>query len=272
MKRALMLGGALMLSVAPIVATADESLPPRPIGEAGAQLLAQATVNEGVDAGKLIGADVVDGTGEKVGEIDSVMVDPDGNVSSVVMDVSGWLESEKLVAVSWSDLKVQEDGKVVTSLNKDAAKAAAAFNYKDPQLRGQVLTEEGERYAASDTDGSTTAETDETQTADTGANADADSPVTNADGSVNASKLIGVEVKSPDDDKVGDIGEVVLDKGGEVQGVVVDVGGFLGLGSRPVLLNWKDVTLTDKEGEFAAVVNITKDRLEQMPVYDSSKD
>ena len=48
-----------------------------------------------VDAGKLIGEDVVDGNGKTVGEIESVIVDPKGKVTSVVLDVSGWLESEK---------------------------------------------------------------------------------------------------------------------------------------------------------------------------------
>ena len=31
-----------------------------------------------------------------------------------MIDVSGWLESEKLVAVKWSDLKTGEDNKIVS--------------------------------------------------------------------------------------------------------------------------------------------------------------
>ena len=108
--------------------------------------IAQAAAGE-VDAGKLIGQEVYDANGDKVGEIDSVMVAPKGKVDSVVIDVSGWLESEKLVAVKWSDLKTGEDSKIVSALTKDSAKAAAAYDYTDPALRGQVLTESGERYA-----------------------------------------------------------------------------------------------------------------------------
>ena len=268
MKRALLLGGAVtaMLGAAPLAMADAISTTADPVQ------IAQAATGE-VDAGKLIGQDVHDAAGEKVGEIDSVMVDPNGKVDSVVIDVSGWLESEKLVAVEWSELQTGEDNKIVSSLTKDSAKAAAAYNYKDPALRGQVLTESGERYAATD-DADAPADTtaDDTATATADADADADnSAVMNADGSLNASKLIGLDVQSPEDKKVGDIGEVVLDKDGQVEGVVVDVGGFLGIATHPVLLDWKDVTLASQDGKDRAVVSLTKEKLEQMPAYEVSK-
>src|SRR4029453_6791517 len=265
MKRALLLSGAVtaMLGAAPF-AMADNAI----VTETNSVQIAQAAVGE-VDAGKLIGEEVYDANGDKVGEIDSVMVDQKGKVSSVVIDVSGWLESEKLVAVKWSDLKTGEDNKIVSALTKDSAKAAAAYNYADPALRGQVLTESGERYAATDADApaDTTADAPATATAD--ANAD-NSAMMNADGSLNASKLIGLNVQSPEDKKVGDIGEVVLGKDGNVQGVVVDVGGFLGIATHPVLLDWKDVTLATQDGKDRAVVNLSKEKLEQMPAYEVS--
>jgi sporulation protein YlmC with PRC-barrel domain len=261
MKRALLLSGAViaMLGAAPF-AIADNA-----ISTTDPVQIAQGEV----DAGKLIGQEVYDAAGDKVGEIDSVMVGPNGKVDSVVIDVSGWLESEKLVAVEWSELKTGEDNKIVSALTKDSAKAAAAYNYKDPALRGQVLTESGERYAATE-DANAPADT----TADATATADADadnSAVMNADGSFNASKLIGLDVQSPEDKKVGDIGEVVLDKEGKVEGVVVDVGGFLGIATHPVLLDWKDVTLASQDGKDRAVVSLTKEKLEQMPAYEVSK-
>lgn len=268
MKRTLLMSGAVaaMLGAAPLaIADTAITIPADP-----AQI-AQADVQADVDAGKLIGQEVYDSAGEKVGEIDSVIVDPSGKVDSVVIDVSGWLESEKLVAVEWTDLKTGEDSKIVSSLTKDSAKAAAAYNYTDPALRGQVLTESGEHYAATDeadAPADTTADGTATMTAD--ANTD-NSAMMNADGSLNASKLIGLDVQSPEDKKVGDIGEVVLDKDGKVEGVVVDVGGFLGIATHPVLLDWKDVTLASQNGEDRAVVTLTKEKLEQMPAYEVSK-
>jgi sporulation protein YlmC with PRC-barrel domain len=271
MKRALLLSGAVtaMLGAAPF-ALADNTISTttEPVQ------VAETAMGE-VDAGKLIGQGVYDANGDKVGDIDSVMVDDKGKVTSVVIDVSGWLESEKLMSVEWSDLKTGEDNKIVSSLTKDAAKAATAYEYTDPNLRGQVLTESGERYEAADADAATDADADATteQTAAATADADADatSAVINADGSLNASKLIGLDVQSPEDKKVGDIGEVVLDKEGQVEGVVVDVGGFLGIATHPVLLDWKDVTLASQDGKDRAIVNLTKEKLEQMPAYEVSK-
>jgi len=253
----MLLGGvaAAMLGTAPFVALADDATP----ANVGAVQVADTAVGE-VDAGKLVGQDVYDANGDKVGDIESVMVDQSGKVNSVVLDVSGWLESEKLIAVKWSDLKMGADGKVVSPLTKDAAKAAAAYQFKDESLRGQVMTESGERYAATAAPAATT-------TADATAG---NSAIVNADGTLNASKLIGLDVQSPEDKKVGDIGEVVLDKAGEVQGVVVDVGGFLGIATHPVLLEWKDVTLTSQDGKDRAVVSLNKEKLEQMPAYQSS--
>ena len=117
MKRALLLSGAVsaMLGAAPF-AMADNAIV---IGTDSVQI-AQAAEGE-IDAGKLIGQEVFDANGDKVGEIDSVMVDPNGEVNSVVIDVSGWLESEKLVAVEWSDLKTGEDNKIVSSLTSSAS-------------------------------------------------------------------------------------------------------------------------------------------------------
>jgi sporulation protein YlmC with PRC-barrel domain len=266
MKRTLLLSGAVtaMLGAAPY-AMADNAI----VTEIDSVQIAQAAAGD-IDAGKLIGQEVYDGNGDKVGEIDSVMVDQKGKVSSVVLDVSGWLESEKLVAVKWSDLKTGEDSKIVSSLTKDSAKAAAAYDYTDPALRGQVLTESGERYAATDADAPADTTSDGTATATADATAD-NSAMMNADGSLNASKLIGLDVQSPEDKKVGDIGEVVLDKDGKVEGVVVDVGGFLGIATHPVLLDWKDVTLASQDGKDRAVVSLTKEKLEQMPAYEVSK-
>lgn len=45
-----------------------------------------------------------------------------------------------------------------------------------------------------------------------------------------ASKLIGVNVYNDQNDKLGDIEELLIDKTGKVDGVIVGVGGFLGMG------------------------------------------
>jgi putative membrane protein len=49
-----------------------------------------------------------------------------------------------------------------------------------------------------------------------------------------ASKLTGLNVYNENDEKIGDINEVLVDRDGKAEAVVIGVGGFLGLGERDV--------------------------------------
>jgi ribosomal 30S subunit maturation factor RimM len=54
------------------------------------------------------------------------------------------------------------------------------------------------------------------------------------EGEWRASKLVGVNVYNDANEKVGDINDVILDKSGKVENVVLGVGGFLGMGEHYV--------------------------------------
>jgi putative membrane protein len=60
-------------------------------------------------------------------------------------------------------------------------------------------------------------------------------------GTWRASKVIGVGVYNEQDQKVGNINEVLFDRDGRVEGVVIGVGGFLGIGERNVAVPYKDL-------------------------------
>lgn len=61
-----------------------------------------------------------------------------------------------------------------------------------------------------------------------------------------ASKLIGVDIYGPDDKKVGDVTEVIVDKTGKVEMVTIGVGGFLGIGSKDVAVPFDQVNWSDQ--------------------------
>ena len=52
-----------------------------------------------------------------------------------------------------------------------------------------------------------------------------------------ASKLIGLNVYNDQNEKLGDISELLLDKEGKVAGVVIGVGGFLGMGEHDIAVS-----------------------------------
>lgn len=73
-------------------------------------------------------------------------------------------------------------------------------------------------------------------------------PATNlaGQGKWRSSKLIGVDIYGPDDKKVGDVTEVIVDKSGKIEMVTVGVGGFLGIGSKDVAVPFEQVTWSDQ--------------------------
>src|SRR5947209_4334284 len=62
-----------------------------------------------------------------------------------------------------------------------------------------------------------------------------------------SSKLVGTNVYGPGDQKIGDINEVLIDKGGQVHAVVIGVGGFLGVGEKDVAVPFKSLTIKRAE-------------------------
>ncbi|MDB5597179.1 MAG: photosystem reaction center subunit [Hyphomicrobiales bacterium] len=55
------------------------------------------------------------------------------------------------------------------------------------------------------------------------------------------SKLVGVDVYGSDNAKIGDINEIVVDRGGAIKAIVIGVGGFLGIGEKNVAIPFDKV-------------------------------
>jgi sporulation protein YlmC with PRC-barrel domain len=51
-----------------------------------------------------------------------------------------------------------------------------------------------------------------------------------------ASRLLGVDVYGADNQRIGDIDEILVDRQGRIHGLVVGVGGFLGIGQKDVAI------------------------------------
>ncbi len=85
-----------------------------------------------------------------------------------------------------------------------------------------------------------------------------------------ASKLIGSTVTGPDNARIGDINDVVLDSSGNTNAVVIGVGGFLGVGEKEVAVPYKAISVVPTPaGDKIEKVTIsyTKDQLTNAPSY-----
>jgi hypothetical protein len=55
------------------------------------------------------------------------------------------------------------------------------------------------------------------------------------------SKLIGLNVYNNDNEKIGDIKQLMVNKSGQIDTVVIGVGGFLGMGERDVAVKFSEL-------------------------------
>jgi hypothetical protein len=92
-----------------------------------------------------------------------------------------------------------------------------------------------------------------------------------AEHQVRAQSLLGVDV-SNGQDTIGEVSDLVVTEDGRVEAIVVGVGGFLGIGEKPVALAWDSVKLTEQDGSSVILVSATREQLEGMPTYKTLED
>lgn len=82
------------------------------------------------------------------------------------------------------------------------------------------------------------------------------------------SDLIGAEIKNTNDEDVGSVNELIIDQSGQVVALVVNTGGFLGLGERDVAIGWDDVTKSGTSDELELQIDATREDLRSAPEFE----
>jgi hypothetical protein len=80
--------------------------------------------------------------------------------------------------------------------------------------------------------------------------------------------VLGREVRSPTDEDMGRIVDVIVDRTGVVRAAVIDFGGFLGVGSRKIVVDWNALhfgRVADKGDSIT--LELTKDQVTAAPEY-----
>ncbi len=80
------------------------------------------------------------------------------------------------------------------------------------------------------------------------------------------------DVYDPNNNKIGQISDVLVDKSGKISTLIIGVGGFLGAGQKDVAVPFEEVQATTKDNKVHLVMNATKDALKNAPgfKYDSN--
>lgn len=307
--KSLMLSTAILAASA-FVATAQETAAPATAdtavtAESGDMMFRSAAEPMEIRASDFIGmrlysseaevdADAYNGIQEgweDIGEINDVILSREGAAEAVLVDIGGFLGmGERQVAVDMGAIRFVADDATAEDLedfflvmNANQADLEGAPEYVSPN---ETADAEAAAPAATDTTATTMApaatEMDATDTAATdpamgpagdGMTTDAmtrEGYVAFDNATLTAERLEGATVYDSTDASIGDVSELVLDANGQITNAIVDVGGFLGIGAKPVSLTLEQLQILQEDGgdDIRVYVPMTKEQLEGLPTYE----
>lgn len=234
--------------------------------------------------GKSIYATAGDATGENagigtdwedIGAVSDVILTRDGQVAAVLVEIGGFLGiGARTVAVEMdavrlvSDSGTSEDTNdyfIVMRANRANLEAAPEYDAGNRVMQGEDVSVGSNGSDAADPQVDTAAGgTVRAEDFVRDGFIPAEPEVLTADG------LAGASVYDQTDERIGEISQLLLDDTGQVRSVIVDAGGFLGVGERTVALDIKNlVFLRSKTGdELRVYTGMTRGQIESLPAHD----
>jgi PRC-barrel domain len=91
-------------------------------------------------------------------------------------------------------------------------------------------------------------------------------------GSKEVQSIVGSEIRSAADEDMGRIVDVLVDGAGQPRAAIIDFGGFLGVGSRKVAVEWKALHFVPAaSARYRIVLELTKDQVKPAPEFKDGK-
>ena len=79
--------------------------------------------------------------------------------------------------------------------------------------------------------------------------------------------VLGKKVRGPSGEDMGRVVDLLLDRDAQIQAVVIDFGGFLGVGSRKIAIDWRLVQFRPDEREAPLALSLGKAEVQAAPEY-----
>ena len=93
-------------------------------------------------------------------------------------------------------------------------------------------------------------------------------PTVSVIGARDAHGVLGRQVRSAADENMGRIVDVIVDRDGQVRAAVIDFGGFLGVGSRKIVVDWNALNFQRISNKGDAInLELTKEQVTAAPEY-----
>lgn len=194
---------------------------------------------------------------------------PDVTVQQQAPDVAvRQPEPEVSVNQAKPDVTVQQQGKAEVDVVREGETEVTVLRPGEEQQTAQVGGAEQERETETRQAQSIgPAGMEETRTATADPAAAPSQSAGQSAGLAQAENLMGQSVMGPNGEEIGDINDLLVDRtSGDIQAIVVEVGGFLGIGGRQVMIPWQEANYNPGEGSVS--VSLTKEQIEAMPEFN----
>ncbi|MEQ8394421.1 PRC-barrel domain-containing protein [Thalassobaculum sp.] len=217
---------------------------------------------------------------QAIGNVNDVVIGEDGSVRAVIVGAGGFIGiGEKEVAIDFKRLTMQKTGdgvRLVSALTKQELEVAPTYDGKSASASLGAQAGAG-AAAVGSAISSTTKDLTDKATDLVNGKKPADRAAFLADktkvavGSISAEQMAGAKVYDRSWNEVGVVGETVAAADGRLDAAIVDVGGFLGLGAKPVAIGLDRLDVyQDTSGKLYVATPYTQQQLEAAIAYDAS--
>ena len=83
--------------------------------------------------------------------------------------------------------------------------------------------------------------------------------------------ILGKDVRSSADEDMGRLVDVVVDHDGQPRAAIIDFGGFLGVGSRKIAVDWGALNFARGAAKGVITVELTRDQVKAAPEFKEGK-
>ncbi|TPE51666.1 PRC-barrel domain-containing protein [Amaricoccus solimangrovi] len=209
------------------------------------------------------------GNWNDIGEVNDIVLSRDGTARAVLVDVGGFLGmGEHTVALDMKQVHVLSDETnrqfIAVDSTRDELENAPEYERPDRDAMnatGATTTLAAGSGAATMADPSTAAMNRPAMEREGYTNANYDT--------LRADDLEDAAVYDTKDDNIGSIEGLLVSDDGKIDKAIVDVGGWLGIGSHRIALDYDEMQVMTKDGgdDVRVYVDQSREQLEQRPEY-----
>lgn len=234
-----------------------------------------------------VGLPVHDANDERIGSVQKVMfadgvqtrdgdetdlAEADVEISAFIIETGGFLGvGDREVQVDTSEAELLEDDDhgehIVLALSQDEVEALPTTETEGDEGDWDMEPDRNEDPAQDDADPYGDEPMDDSMADEAAMDDEAAAADMSAESEQHA--WVGLPVHAGvDDERVGSVSDVRLNASGEVEAIIIETGGFLGIGDREVEIDSSEFEPVSVDGEERVELEMSEDELEALPEHD----